>query len=145
MGHDYYENSILFILRQEPTNAYKIEQIRIAIVGSDFTPEGMEMHPVIRQQKYNMIDDALKRLIQRDEVYKKDDNSGNTVYGIKRPWREKASHRIGWPDARRRLHRFRVWINRRVKGIHPNWLILCSIVVAVAVAVAGITASFLLR
>lgn len=140
MVYDYYEEQILSILRQEPTKTYKIVKIRIAIVGSDFTQEGMKMDPIMRQREYNMIDDAMQRLMRKGEVYMEDDGADNPVYGIKRSWIERASLRIGLPNARRRIHSFRVSTGRRIDKIPPNRLRICGIVVAII----GITLALLI-
>lgn len=126
----------MFLMREDHTKTYTVEQIRVKIVGDSFTwqKEGYDMPYVARW--YKGVDGALDRLVEKGEVDKKEDGSGNVVYGIKTSHAQRVCllvDRLGAWWVRRRVR-----FDRRVKRIHRNWLTLFGIVPATIITLIAI-------
>ena len=130
MTHDVYEDRIMSMLRRDHTKTYTILQIRLGVVGSK---EGYS--PIHVSQMYEWTDDALERLVRKDMVYEKKNDSGDSVYGIRISRSKRIKNRIDESDAQRRTRNISRSLDGCVKKISPQWLALGSLVVAIAIAV----------
>ena len=138
MTYDAYEERIMHLLRQDHTKTYTVEQIRLAVVGSNLSWIQKGYTPLDADYAYREMDDALCRLVQRDEAYEKKNDSGKSVYGIRISRVKRAKIRIDRSRARRSVRRSGMSLDRRVKGIHRNWLAIGGIVVGAIIAIIAI-------
>ena len=110
------------------------------LVGSNLSWLQRGYSPFAVDRAYREVDDALRRLVQRDEVYEKKNDSGESVYGIRMSWVKRAKIRIDKSGARRSVRHFGVSLDGRVKGIHRNWLAVFGITVGAIAAIIAILA-----
>lgn len=134
--YDTYERKIMSLLRRDHTKTYTKEQIRVDLVGTRFSWIERGYTPFDYDRECTKVDDALRHLVQKNKVYKKEDGSGKAVYGIRMSRVESIKLKISRPGAGRRIRRSRMSLDRRVKGIHRNWLtIIITVIVGVFVPI----------
>lgn len=135
MTYDEYESRIMSLLRQDPARTYTVEHIRLEVVGSNLSWLQKGYTPFHTDYAYREMDKALHRLVQRGEVREKGDGSGKVVYGLRMSRIEATKYRIDKSGARRNVRHFGVSFDRRVKGIHGNYLKVAGIVVGAIIAI----------
>lgn len=134
MVYDGYEYKIMRLLRQDPTKTYTEEQISLKVVGknTELLMQGYNLFEVDAARR--AVSEALVRLVQKGEAHKKEYGT-EAVYGIQMSLAEKAKLRIDKSDASNKVRRSGMSLDRRVKGIHRNWLTLVVLAVSSIIAV----------
>ena len=130
--YDEYESLIMSLMRKDRAKTYTVEQIRVEIIGDRLTLQKKGHNPLHIGRRYEMVDEALDRLVKKGKVYRKEDGSGKVVYGIKTSYAQRVRllvDKLGAWWARRRVR-----LDRRVKRIHRNWLALLIMAVGIVTA-----------